>query len=418
MFSVRSLVQFFIALNIAVLPLAHLKVLVFGLPIYSVELPLLLAGLAYAYGWQQQILPPVKAVNICHPFVLGISLFLLGALISFGANPFSLTGLGMLKTWFIFPLGAVWLWMKTMPTVAELERILLVWFGTSLVTAGVSLGFFWRGILTYDGRLEAWYTSPNYLAFMLAPGTLLAGYFLSRPSAFFRQPQFSQIFFLFALSILAFALFLTHSYTAWISLLAALALFIFLGRVSIFSGRKKMALLVLLAGVFATGVFLESGSDKWQSLATLSPRSSIASRVMIWESATRIIADHPVLGIGLGRFQETYLAYQQYFPPYLEWAVPQPHNLYLALWLQTGLIGLCGFCLLVVAWIRRMSRLLCSAVSADTKKISALLLALLTFFLILGLADTPFFKTDLAFMFWFLIAFGVGLLNGEKKRSV
>lgn len=414
----RPWVQFFLALSIAVLPLAHLKVMVFGLPLYSVELPLVLAGLAYAYGRKHQVLPPVKTVNAYHPFILGSGLFLLGALISFGANPFSLTGLGMLKTWFIFPLGAVWLWLKTGPTVAELERLLLVWCGTSLVTAGVSLGFFWRGILTYDGRLEAWYASPNYLAFMLAPGVLLASYFLMHSPAFFRRPQFSQIFFLFALSILARALFLTHSYAAWISLLAALALFLFLGRVSIFSGRKKIALLLLLAGVFVVGVFLESGSDKWQSLATLAPRSSLASRVMIWESATRIIADHPVLGIGLGRFQETYLAYQQYFPPYLEWAVPQPHNLYLALWLQTGLIGLCGFCLLIVGWIRRMSGLLCSAASADTKKISTLLLTLLTFFLILGLADTPFFKTDLAFMFWLLIAFGVGLLNGEKKRSV
>ena len=26
--------------------------------------------------------------------------------------------------------------------------------------------------------------------------------------------------------------------------------------------------------------------------------------------------------------------YQKHFPPYLEWAVPQPHNLYLAFWLQ------------------------------------------------------------------------------------
>lgn len=147
-----------------------------------------------------------------------------------------------------------------------------------------------------------------------------------------------------------------------------------------------------------------------------SPRSSLVSRMMIWESSVAMIADRPLFGIGIGRFQETYLAYQRYFPPYLEWAVPQPHSFVLAVWLQTGLIGLAGLITLVGVWIRGLAVLLREE-DPYTAITSVLLLSVLSFWLILGLADTPFFKTDLAFSFWFLLAFGIGFLENERRKK-
>ncbi|MDP3962279.1 MAG: O-antigen ligase family protein, partial [bacterium] len=151
----------------------------------------------------------------------------------------------------------------------------------------------------------------------------------------------------------------------------------------------------------------ESGSEKWQALTQLENRSSFASRMMIWQSAGKMIADNPIFGIGLGRFQEVYLEYQKYFPPYLEWAVPQPHNLYFAVWLQTGLMGLIGFTLLI-AWVIFL-------LVKNKSRESALLLGLLTLYLLYGLFDTPFFKTDLAFAFWLVIAFILTLPKPETE---
>jgi O-antigen ligase len=138
---------------------------------------------------------------------------------------------------------------------------------------------------------------------------------------------------------------------------------------------------------------------------------------MIWRAATSMLYDNPLLGIGIGRFQTMYLAYQEYFPLYLEWAVPQPHNLYLALWLETGLVGLAGFIFLVSVWLKKMLILWRSSVQDEyIKKTSALFIALMALFLFLGLTDTPFFKTDLAFIFWFILALGVGFLNQRSMR--
>lgn len=412
MFSAKSFIRYCVASSILLLPIAHLKLIIFGIPLYSVEAPILLAFVAYAYGWKQGTFSPLAAVDFRNPFVIGITLFFSGAILSFFANPLSLSGLGMLKTWFIFPLLALWLWLETDPDSRDLDHMLLACFGMSVLVAAASLPFLFRDALTYDGRLAAWQASPNSLAFLLAPGVLLAGYFLSSSV----KRNRSRLFVWPSVVLLVTALFFTRSYETWASVSAALALFLVLGRPAALSWRRRITPVIFLIGILSLFIFFESGSEKWQSLTSLEARSSLASRVMIWESAARIISDQPFFGIGIGRFQETYLAYQRYFPPYLEWAVPQPHNLYLAVWLETGLLGLCGFGLLMAAWIRGIAMVLRSETSCDAKRTASLLLSLSGFFLVLGIFDTPFFKTDIAFVFWFVLAFGVGFLNAQKKR--
>lgn len=412
MLSTKSFIQWCIAASIALLPIAHLKLVVFGIPLYSVEIPILIALLAYAYGWRQKTFSPFRNIDFRNPFVIGALIFFAGAILSFASNPFSLTGLGMLKTWFVFPLVALWLWLETEPETRDLERILAVWLGVTAVVACASLIFFFQGALTYDSRLAAWYGSPNYLAFFLAPGVLLVGHFLSSlPRA--NQSLLRPLLWLSVATLMP-VIYFTRSYETWVGLLVALFIFLFLG--TVFPWRKKIAAALLCLGIFSLFIFLESGDAKWQSFATLDERSSLASREMIWRSAARIIADHPVAGIGVGRFQETYLAYQRYFPPYLEWAVPQPHNLYLAVWLETGLMGLVGFFLLMTALFRKMLALSRSD-DEDSRKISVFLIAALAMYGIAGLVDTPFFKTDLAFIFWFIVAFGIGQLRMSQQKK-
>ncbi|OGI21593.1 MAG: hypothetical protein A3J06_00975 [Candidatus Moranbacteria bacterium RIFCSPLOWO2_02_FULL_48_19] len=395
----KSIIQICIVAVILLLPLAHLKVIFFGMPLYSVEMPIVAALLIYGYGWYRGEFSPMRKINFCDPFVIGIILFFLGAVISFVANPFSLTGLGMLKMWFVFPLLVLWLWVETKPTARNMDCILLVWLGVIAVSAAVSLAYLFQGVLTYDGRLAAWYASPNYLALSLVPGVLLAHYFYFHSP--FPRTRIIRPLICLMLTLLLTALFFTHSYAVWISVALAGLLFLFLDTADIPSWRKKLAAIFLLLIVFGTFVLFELGSEKWQALTQFENRSSFASRMMIWQAAGKIIYDHPILGIGLGRFQTVYLEYQKYFLPYLEWAVPQPHNLYLAVWLQTGLLGLVGFVLLIARSIYILIK--------NKGRESVLLLGLLVLYLIYGIFDTPFFKTDLAFSFWLVIGLSLAL---------
>ncbi|HLC95062.1 MAG TPA: O-antigen ligase family protein, partial [Patescibacteria group bacterium] len=160
--------------------------------------------------------------------------------------------------------------------------------------------------------------------------------------------------------------------------------------------RTKQAIFLLLVVIFGAFLLLEVDNTKWSSLTLLEERSSLTSRVMIWQAAAKMIGEHPLLGIGVGRFQAVYLEYQQYFPPYLEWAVPQPHNMFLAVWLQTGILGLASFVFLVGHTFFLLLR--------ETKKETPALLGLLVLYLVCGIVDTPYFKTDQVFAFWVLIA--------------
>ena len=167
----------------------------------------------------------------------------------------------------------------------------------------------------------------------------------------------------------------------------------------------RISLIALCGTIIALFLLFQMHGQKFSDLIHLNERSSLASRIMIWRSSWKMLENRPVIGIGPGNFQTTYLEYQQYFPPYLEWAVPHPHNLYLAFWLQTGMLGLIGFVLLTVFW----SRHVITTRDRNEKKASLewTLIGIMATLLLIGLLDTPYWKNDLAYSFWLLLAIGL-----------
>jgi O-antigen ligase len=126
---------------------------------------------------------------------------------------------------------------------------------------------------------------------------------------------------------------------------------------------------------------------------------------MLWQAALRIGTDNFFLGIGPGMFQKHYLDYQKYFIPYLEWAVPQPHNILLAFWIQNGVFGVVGFVLLVF-WFFKNGIL---RKNAGNRGLYALLMLIMVYFLAHGLVDTTYWKNDLSLVFWLIIFLAVYL---------
>ena len=197
------------------------------------------------------------------------------------------------------------------------------------------------------------------------------------------------IYKVLGLAIISLALFFTRSLGGF----AAMSLsFIFvLGKSLKFKDNKKLYIGLLLAFIFLISV-----TGYLFSIHDFGTGSSLASRMIIWKSAIRILKDNFVLGIGPGMFQEKYLAYQVHFKPYLEWAVPHPHNVFLAFWLQSGLIGLVGFLWLIAVFFKNIF-------SNKDNKITLLCGALMIYFLAHGLIDTTYWRNDLAAMFWMVV---------------
>ena len=120
-------------------------------------------------------------------------------------------------------------------------------------------------------------------------------------------------------------------------------------------------------------------------------------RLIIWRESWAMLKDHPVFGAGFG-------AYPEVIKPYHRATVIEifqfPHNILLNLWSETGLLGIMAFAWILWTWIRLSTH------DARRTTHSSLLpaLAIVLAIVVHGLVDVPYFKNDLAMLFWILIA--------------
>ncbi len=371
------------------LPLYLVRLDIFGVPTNVSELLAVLATTLLFIRERKSL--SIKLRSVPKPVSSGVLLVLVGALSSLLFGNAYAVGFGILKGWFLIPILFSFALYVALASQAAIEKIFLSLYLSAAIVGAISLIYKLAGAVTFDNRLAAFYLSPNYLAMYLANGIFFGGYFWL--SAFSQKQSWRNLgLHLVPLSAILFPLYYTYSYGAWAAVFFSLLLTLLL-----VAPRKKYMLggTSILLAVFL--LFSQISTQKFSALAQLSPRSSFASRDIIWKASLLMLRQHPVFGIGPGNFQAAYLSLQPHFPPYLEWAVPQPHNLFLAFWLQTGLLGLAGFLLLVVRVLHALLILL------KNKKNAALAAPLLGFFIyttLHGFIDTPYWKNDLAFLFW------------------
>jgi len=210
-----------------------------------------------------------------------------------------------------------------------------------------------------------------------------------------------------SLLLILLNLFLTKSYGAWLAIVAALIAILWLKYRNI-SQKKYLAIFAIIILVFLAWASV----NKYNSIVNSNERSSLASRFAIWKSAGLMIENNPLFGIGPGNFNEKYLEYQKYFPPYLEWSAPQPHNVFLAFWLESGLVGLAGFLILLFYFFRDNKIAI-----KNNRDLGILFLAIMIYILIHGLVDTTYWRNDLAVVFWVIVAANLYLAETKNKSG-
>jgi O-antigen ligase len=339
-------------------------------------------------------------------FWLSVAVMLLGAFLATAFSENLRVSAGILKSWILEPLIFAVLAVEALDGQRTAKWLLGGALVSGAAVAAVSLGYLICGRLTFDGRLAAFYLSPNHLAMFLAPALLLAAGFL-----FDAKKRWQKSFLLVVACLLLVILYFTYSYGAWLAVFLAGIFAIFLTwRLKAISGKKLAAIGGLLLVALALLAFLQLGGEKLANLLRFE-RSSLQSRLIIWQAAGRILSGNWLLGIGPGMFQKYYLDYQRYFPPYLEWAVPQPQNLFLAWWLQAGILGLAGFVWLLVGFFQKTWAAVKKQKTSKSKALEGaapiiILMAVVFYLLAHGLIDATYWKNDLALVFWVVIALG------------
>ncbi|EKE20842.1 MAG: hypothetical protein ACD_7C00461G0002 [uncultured bacterium] len=364
---------------------------IFKIPLNLLDILILLTMGIWIYENNLHLLEKIKKSLRKIIFILPpIALILLGLFISALLNNNLLRELGIIKSWFILPIIFGFITFVEIKKNLEFDKILNAIFFSSSFISIISLLYLTLGQSTYDGRINAFYLSPNHLAMIIAPGFLIGCWKLVTKKNI-------NYYLIIYLVLMALSLFYTHSYATWISIFFSIF-------VIFISARKKYLLILIIVILFFFS--LEYNSDKFKNIFNYSASSSLKSRLVIWQVSEKIIFDNWLWGIGAGNFQEKYLSYQKYFTPYPQWAVPQPHNIFLAFWLQTGLIGLIGFLYLIIAWSLKTIKILTLSKDSTEKNLSLILLAIIFSMLITGLFDTPYWKNDLSLIFWTIISVG------------
>jgi putative inorganic carbon (HCO3(-)) transporter len=200
-----------------------------------------------------------------------------------------------------------------------------------------------------------------------------------------------------AAPLLLLALALSYTVGAWLATGLGLAVVLWLGR------RRRLLLGLAALAVAGVLVVLLLRPER-----VFSPTTS-SVRVLLWGSSLQMLAEHPLLGVGLDNFLYLYSpdhAERPYMDP-AAWREPNlshPHNLVLDWWLSLGLPGLAALAYTLVLFARH---------ARPRTPLAVGLVGAFAAALAHGQIDNSYFLPDLAALWWLQLA----LLADEQSPA-
>lgn len=325
-------------------------------------------------------------------YAIPLLLFVLGASVSIFISPEPLAALGLWRAYILEPILFFPLFVSLINTDQKRGEA-IAWLGALLAVIGVSAviqkltGFgisnpVWQAVATR--RVTSFYGFPNAIGLFAAPvAVLLAGMALVTKNAWLRTSR-----------ILAAAM----GVAANIFAVSEGALIGFLAGLTCLGLMMKKSRVVTLSAIIAAclAIMLIAPLRDYASAKLAFSDDGGSVRTVVWVESVRMLLAQPIFGTGLSGYPATFAPYHQ--ADYIE-IFQYPHNLILNFWSEVGLIGLAGFAWLLFIFFRNTYRLARRHVSVFALPALCAMVALLVH----GLVDVPYFKNDLAFLFWIIV---------------
>ncbi len=244
----------------------------------------------------------------------------------------------------------------------------------------------WWGNSIEPKRAIAFFIHPNFYALWSAP--LLALLVPDLLVEFKDKSLKIKDFRLWAWVLGAIGLLLSLSRAGWLGLATAIAVYL------IVAANKKIRRIICGAVIIIFIIIFSTPSLRWRFILPFYGEKSSVSRLSLWHTGIKAIGKNPIFGLGLTGFSQNWQRLNT--DPNLD-THNFPHNIFLDLWVETGLLGLISFTGLVGIHIYQGLK---NRQNIFKLSVALFLIALLA----QGIIDNPYFKNDLAMVFWIVLA--------------
>ena len=401
-----------ILLVLFLLPSYIIRLNIFGFPTTALEMIVLgvigawVTTALHKKSWGN---PPAHA----KPFLIPLALFLIASICAIAFSPHTLPALGHWRAFIFEPVLFAWVMVCTFQgneenkkkAVWTLACSLIIPTAYALYQKFTGLGIpneFWAAADTR--RVTSVYGYPNAYALYAGPIAILLlaairtkwdqaannRTLLKRPAYLIPALEGT----LLALTVIA-GIFFTQSKGGLAGLLAGM------GMLTVREVNKKnilrgFLLTAVIAAFLATQINL-------RGIATVQGGDSVSVRLSQYRETWKMLKDHPLTGAGLRGYQTAMVPYhtQKHIEIFM-----YPHNIFLAMWSELGLLGLIAFVWILFSFFKHSVKSIRHNNLVSNQPFNHAALAAMVTLLIHGLVDVPYFKNDLAMLFWIIIVLG------------
>mgnify|MGYP001809940019 CR=1 FL=1 len=376
-----------------------------------------------------------------YPYHLEIIGILVAAWLGAAVAGFDNAALGILKAYFLEPI-MLYLVIINRGKKSENRFIWPLALSATVISA-IAIFQQLTGLFIFNDfwaqasqrRITSIFAYPNAVGLYLGPIIfLLAGLFLSYPKRSNLITASKKIFLLLIIVASLAAIIFARSEGAWVGLLGGTFL------VALLSHRRIRGLTI---GLTIIGlIFLACYAPAWQYIqkkATLMDLSGQIRRQQWQETIVMLKNGNIISGSGLSNYQEKIKAFHQegifvknddpdwyrkvvWNEAYKKqvWQPVEiymyPHNIFLNFWTEIGLLGALIFTWLIGRYYYDAIKLL-SKVEKNKRPLLLALIGAMSAIFIHGLVDVPYFKNDLAIIFWLLVAI-LGLIKIKHQKTI
>lgn len=438
-------------LTIAALPAYLIRFKIYGLPLTLLEAMILIS---FGVWFIKSFLPHLKTIirnhraRMPYPYSIEIVLLLVIAFVSAGVSGFSSGALGIFKAYFFEPVLLFILILNVFKTRRDCLKIL----GALLISAALISLFaiyqkitgqfisnsFWADEATR--RVVSVFGYPNAVGLYLSPLIMIfIGWLFYLPKRTLLNGAFKKIIIILTVIISFLAIYFAHSRGALIGLTVALLVFTLLAE-----RKRRKGILIILGIVIVLFLAVPASRNYLNDKLQFKDLSSEIRRQQ-WKETLAMLNDGRIIsGAGLDNYQTAVRPYHQaglffngdnlpnfsqqlrasstlrakYWQPVEIYMYP--HNIFLNFWSELGLFGLLLFIWIIIKFLF-VSLKLIIIYSRENKKERYLIIGLLSAMIVIivhGLVDVPYFKNDLAAMFFILLALSGNFNLQEKYKEI